>query len=69
MAFQILAVLVALSLPALLVIEEINSWRRSHKAPEKQVGLASVARTAAPEASGVVQRPRGMLRAPQCKTV
>ena len=36
MVFQILAVLVALSLPALLVIEEINSWRKSHRAPGRE---------------------------------
>ena len=63
MLFNILAVLVALSLPALLVIEEINSWRKSHQAPARQA--ASAARSAVPGASSVTQRSRGILPAPQ----
>ncbi len=65
MLFNILAVLVALSLPALLVIEEINSWRNSRQAPERQALSASAARSAVPEASSVAQRSRGVLPAPQ----
>jgi len=65
MLFHILTVLVALSLPALLVIEEINSWRNSHKAPERQAASASTARAAVPEASSVAPRSRGILQAPQ----
>jgi hypothetical protein len=67
MVFQILTVLVALSLPALLVIEEINSWQKSHKASEKRVASGTVPGIAAPEPSGAAQRTRGFLPAPQRK--
>jgi hypothetical protein len=63
MVFQILAVLVALSLPALLVIEEINSWRKSHRAPEGKTAPDTVPATPEPAAP----RTRGVLRAPQRK--
>ena len=62
MLFNILAVLVALSLPALLVIEEVNSWRKSHKAPEPQ---GTVAPTVVPEPAP--RRQHGLLRAPERK--
>ena len=65
MVFQILAVLVALSLPALLVIEEINSWRKSHRAPEGKAASVPVPGTVTPDPS--VPRPRAVLRAPQRK--
>ena len=65
MVFQILAVLVALSLPALLVIEEINSWRKSHRAPEAKTTPEPVPGTLTPEPSA--PRPRAVLRAPQRK--
>jgi hypothetical protein len=65
MVFQILAVLVALSLPALLVIEEINSWRKSHRAPEGKTAPETVPGTITPEPS--VPRPRTVLGAPQRK--
>jgi hypothetical protein len=65
MVFQILAVLVALSLPALLVIEEINSWRKSHRAPGEKTAPEPVAGTVTPEPSA--PRPRAVLRAPQRK--
>jgi hypothetical protein len=66
MVFQILAVLVALSLPALLVIEEINSWRKSHRAPEGKTAPETVpGGTVTPEPSA--PRPRAVLRAPQRK--
>src|SRR5262249_18013331 len=59
MVFQILAVLVALSLPALLVIEEINSWRRSHRAPEREPAPEPVPGAVTPEPS--TPRPRTAL--------
>jgi hypothetical protein len=65
MVFQILAVLVALSLPALLVIEEINLWRKSHRAPEGTTSPETVPGTVTPEPSA--PRPRSVLRAPQRK--
>ena len=65
MVFQILAVLVALSLPALLVIEEINSWRRSHRVPERKTVPETVPGTVTPEPSA--PRPRAVLGAPQRK--
>ena len=65
MVFQILAVLVALSLPALLVIEEINSWRKSHRTPERKTAPETVPGTATPEPSA--PRTHGVLRAPQRK--
>jgi hypothetical protein len=68
MLFQILAFLVALSLPALLVIEEINSWRKSHPGRQPQTGLQTVTGATVPEPPAPVQRPHGVLRAPQHKT-
>ena len=65
MVFQILAVLVALSLPALLVIEEINSWRKSHRAPEGKTPPETVPGTVTPEPSA--PRPRAVLGAPRRK--
>jgi len=59
MVFQILVVLVALSLPALLVIEEINMWRKSHKAPEAKTAPEPVPGTVVPEPSA--SRPRAVL--------
>ena len=64
MVFQILAVLVALSLPALLVIEEINSWRRSHRAPEAKAAPELIPGIVAPEP--LAPRPHAVL-APQRK--
>ena len=65
MVFQILAVLVALSLPALLVIEEINLWRRSHRVPEAKTTPETVPGTVALEPSA--PRTRAVLGAPQRK--
>jgi len=59
MVFQILVVLVALSLPALLVIEEINMWRKSHSTPETKTAPEPVPGTVTPELSA--PRPRAVL--------
>ena len=66
MLLHILVVLVALSLPTLLVIEEVNSWRKSHAAREQQVGLGTVTRT--PEPSPATPRAIGVMRAPEHRT-
>ncbi len=67
MAFETVAFLVALSLPVWLVVEQVNSWRRSTKSPQGQLESGTIPGVPAPGPSVAVPSTRGILPAPQRK--